>query len=530
MDGFVYRLAFDSSDNLYASGQFTTAGGVSTGSTAKWDGSSWSSLNSNFDIAPEALACDSSGNLYAGGSFTNIDGYIAKWDGSSWTPLGSGPGGTVSSLVFDGGGNLYAGRSAQVAKWDGSSWTDLGTGLNDTVRALAIPPSNSKLYAGGHFNTTSGKVAGYIAQWASSTGKLALTDFNGDGKTDLLWRNDSKGGNVIWLMDGATMSSSGTTNVTFTNTDSVWTGNFDNDAKSDILVYRVNQNKATIHIMNGTHASESEDIALGIDPALQVVAIGHFNRGSDDNSDILWRNPSTGANEVWLMDKFTFSQQPLNAIGSDWQLIGTGDFNGDGHSDLLWRKNTGHNVIWLMNGTTILPESGNIYTVTDFSWKIVAIYDFDGDGMSDLFWRNEGNGFNVIWLMNGASIKSDGNTSWVPLDWKMLALGSYGNDGNILWRKQVDNSAFSIVWKQLTTDKPESSASPPQELRLEWHIMENTPKPARKIEVSKSESYSGTLIITDPPTGEQMPKQKPDNTNPMNLQPPLPVMNILKSR
>ena len=39
MDGYdVYALAVDASGNLYAGGNFTTAGGVSANRIAKWDG------------------------------------------------------------------------------------------------------------------------------------------------------------------------------------------------------------------------------------------------------------------------------------------------------------------------------------------------------------------------------------------------------------------------------------------------------------------------------------------------------------
>ena len=36
--------------------------------------------------------------------------------------------------------------------------------------------------------------------------KLSLTrcDFNGDGKTDILWRNGFTGENAVWFMDGTT--------------------------------------------------------------------------------------------------------------------------------------------------------------------------------------------------------------------------------------------------------------------------------------------------------------------------------------
>jgi len=38
--------------------------------------------------------------------------------------------------------------------------------------------------------------------------------------------------------------------------------------------------------------------------------------------------------------------------GPSWHAIGTSDFNGDGHSDILWQNVSGQADIWEMNGTT----------------------------------------------------------------------------------------------------------------------------------------------------------------------------------
>ena len=40
-------------------------------------------------------------------------------------------------------------------------------------------------------------------------------------------------------------------------------------------------------------------------------------------------------------------------------MIGTGDFNGDGHSDILWQNTSGQAAIWEMNGTNIIG-GGNV--------------------------------------------------------------------------------------------------------------------------------------------------------------------------
>jgi hypothetical protein len=52
-------------------------------------------------------------------------------------------------------------------------------------------------------------------------------------------------------------------------------------------------------------------------------------------------------------------------VPNAWVVVGTGDFNGDGKSDILWRNSNGDVGIWLMNGTQTLSQPvdlGNVPT------------------------------------------------------------------------------------------------------------------------------------------------------------------------
>jgi hypothetical protein len=209
---YVSALAFDTAGNLYAGGNFITAGNgtdnVTVNGLAKWDGTSWSILGSGLEGAASspfesphlavvsALAFDVEGNLYAGGIFMkagDVRTYsIARWDGSSWSALGQGLGlfigpwwfittPQVIALAVGPSGDLYAGGAYiktaggvavnNIAGWNGSSWAALGTGIGEPrlgVMALAVDPRGN-LYAGGQFSTAGGVAANHIAKWDGSS-------------------------------------------------------------------------------------------------------------------------------------------------------------------------------------------------------------------------------------------------------------------------------------------------------------------------------------------------------------------------
>jgi hypothetical protein len=186
MNDWVKALAV-SGTNLYAGGSFTTAGGLPANNITIWDGNAWSALAggmagpvTGFKSAVLALTVSGT-NLYAGGNFTTAGGVtvnsIARWDGSTWSALGSGVAGkngavyalAVSGNVLYAGGSFITAGGVEangIARWDGKAWSTLGSGVNGDVRALAV--SGTDLYAGGCFTTVGGVVATNVARWNGS--------------------------------------------------------------------------------------------------------------------------------------------------------------------------------------------------------------------------------------------------------------------------------------------------------------------------------------------------------------------------
>ena len=84
-------------------------------------------------------------------------------------------------------------------------------------------------------------------------------------------------------------------------------------------------------------------------PTWQAIGTGDFNQ--DGFSDILFQNTNTGQVSVWEMNENTMiGGGPVANPGTSWHAIGTGA----GGSDILLQNTSGQTSIWEMNGT---PQS-----------------------------------------------------------------------------------------------------------------------------------------------------------------------------
>ena len=121
------------------------------------------------------------------------------------------------------------------------------------------------------------------------------------------------------LMNGATISSS----VTFAVTDSSWSiagiGDFDGDGKSDILWRNSATGADAIMLMNGATTLSNTIFSTVPGPDWNIAGVGDFD--GDGKSDILWRNGVTGENTIWLMNGTTIvAGTSMGVVGSAWSI------------------------------------------------------------------------------------------------------------------------------------------------------------------------------------------------------------------
>lgn len=365
---------------------------------------------------------------------------------------------TLVNAMYSAYGAFTAKIFPILARESGRWSVDGGTNwhLNDTITGLQAgavtlsfksitgwvkPSSTSVTISGGHLTSSAG------------TYKSSASDVNGDGYSDVIWQNSATGDGTVWLMsDGVVTSTHTITSPTGGQYDLVSaSSDFNGDGKADMLWREKSTGSLYMRLMNGdrvwdegyvTNNSNGKTPAPGDE--WRIAGIGDFN--GDGMADILWRDSKTGALVQWTMDgKLIITGTSLGTVKTEWDVSGTGDFNADGTDDILWRNGSnGSLVIWnMMDGKY---SSYNKLGALNSSWRVEGLGDFDGDGRADILLRDKATGAGVIWLIDNGAIKSSASIGVVDARWEAAAIGDYNGDGkgDILWR---DSSSGQVtIW------------------------------------------------------------------------------------
>jgi FG-GAP-like repeat/FG-GAP repeat len=443
---------------------FLGAGGKGIGGNGGFGGGGGNAFGG---LGINAEAIGGAGGFGGGGGFGNTVG-VAGFGGAggfaSSGASGNGGGAGFGGAIFIRSGSLNLTNTTLTnniaiggASANGGEGKGLGGGIfamnsltNTNGNNQGMPTILPKVTS---INTTYAQNSAYNDSTTENTyGSITLAvtpsptrnDFNGDGKSDILWRNDN--GNIaLWQMNGTTVT---TTSTVATAVPTAWqiagTGDFNGDRKAEILWRNTTDGNISIGQYNPITAPP---IVGAVPTALQVASTGDFN--GDGKSDILWRN-TNGDVSIWQMNGTASNSQTVIAnVTTDWKISGTGDFNGDGKADILWRNDDGSIALWQMNGSALLsPTSLTSTPSVDSSWKINGIADFNGDGKSDILWRND-NGQVAVWTMDGATALSKDLTnpnSSVDNSWKITGTSDFNSDGkaDILWR---NNDGSTAIWE-----------------------------------------------------------------------------------
>lgn len=208
-------------------------------------------------------------------------------------------------------------------------------------------------------------------------------------------------------------------------------GDFDADGQADVL-WQNPQNLDVVitHYSNTGQLQREVILQSGLSASWKIRGTGDFNY--DGRTDILWQNSQTGQVYIYLVEDDRWHGNKVSVVkDNDWQVIKIADFNGDHKADILWRHAvTGKVWLYTMNGTNI--ASSKLISDVSTTWDIIAVADVTNDQRADIIWRNRNTGQHWLYIMNGHQIVKSKPFFDILAngDWFVESSGDFDGDGD----------------------------------------------------------------------------------------------------
>ena len=304
-------------------------------------------------------------------------------------------------------------------------------------------------------------------------------DFNGDGKTDLLLLNDTNHGVAIWQMNGTQVatavrrSAPSTPPAAGTIED---TGDFNGDGKADLLLLNDTNHGVAIWQMNGTQVDSQPQVGtINAAAAGTSQDTGDFN--GDGKTDLLLLNDTNHGVAVWQMNG---TQVDLKRPGRHHRYAAgtsqdTGDFNGDGKTDLLLLNDTKHGVaVWQMNGTQVerqrrrsapsMPPAGGASRTPATSTAMEN---------QTCWFLNDTNHGVAVWQMNGTQVELNPQVGSINAagGWHYDDLRDFNGDGKTDLLLENDTNHGVAVWLMDGTQVIASPQVGTVNAAADWHLI-----------------------------------------------------------
>ncbi len=279
----------------------------------------------------------------------------------------------------------------------------------------------------------------YGARVAAVSQVFPAADFNGDGKSDLLWRNYQTNQIGVWLMNGTAIDQIANIGSAPSDWQIVGLADLNRDGKTDIIFHNTSSGQFGVWFMNGPTVTSMQNFNL---PAnYPVLAFADFDR--DGNPDVVQYDPSSGTAVISQnLGNLTFVEKSAVRISTDCVLAGVADITGDGIPEVIWRNRTSGLVgAWFVSNFQVANEVS--LAAPPLNWRLRGIGHFSGKASDDLLWENTQTGQVGLWTFTGGvSFSTPVLNAAAPPGWQPF--GGLNLDGSsvsdIFWLNTQDYS------------------------------------------------------------------------------------------
>jgi hypothetical protein len=215
--------------------------------------------------------------------------------------------------------------------------------------------------------------------------KVVLGDFNGDGKVDLAVvataSQSAPGGVSILLGNGDGTFQPAVTYSVGAGTFDVAVGDFNGDGKADLVValFAPGVNQVAVLLGNGDGTFQTP-VNYGAGAGPTAVVVGDFNQ--DGKADIAVADAGGAVGILLGNGDGTFQPALFTIFGTYPASLVVGDFDGDGKPDLAVADSGG--FLWVLLGNGDGTFQTPVSYQTSGSARSLAVGDFNGDGKPDI--------------------------------------------------------------------------------------------------------------------------------------------------
>jgi hypothetical protein len=364
----------------------------------------------------------------SGGGHLTLNGVALA--AQTWITVNAADLGSVSYV----GGSAAGSETLFVAASDGKAWS-----ANATLTATTLAP-------------------------VTAPSRPARGDFNGDGTSDILFRNNANGATWVAEMDQGSLANWSSLGSSSTSYRAVGVGDFNGDGTSDVLVRNAaNGDTWSAEVSDGNFAGWHQ---IGSsNTAFSVVGVGDFY--GSGTSDFLVRNNATGS--TWFGEMSGGDFAGWHQVGNSntaYSVVGVGDFNGDATDDILFRNNANGDT-WFAQMNDGALQGWHQVGGSNTAFSVAGVGDFNGDGTDDILFRNNATGDNWFAQMNDGAFQGWHQIGGSNTAYAVAAVGDYNGNGtsDILFRNNGSGDTWFAAmnngaldgWHQVATTDPSYS-------------------------------------------------------------------------
>ena len=317
-----------------------------------------------------------------------------------------------------------------------------GTGVQDLIVYNPTSPGYEYSLISAGNGSYSGIAHAGVNAGPSAFDTVLQGDFNGDGKSDVLFYSSASGMLEVGIGNGfggftyaVPVSIGAGYNV-------IARGDFNADGKTDLLIYRRSDGAAYVGLSNGDGTFNF--IAQLFSAGFTTVAVADYN-GDGVSDVILYNNQSVPYSAYYLQGDGSghFINATALFFGPGYNVY-PADLNGDGKSDfILYRPNDGTIFVAIGNGTSFSYH----YLLYSPGFTAFKIGDVNGDGIPDLVLYNNLNANGYLLLGDGKGNFPTGYSLFFGPGMDFVDLRDFNGDGkqDVIIYRSADGTSFTGI-------------------------------------------------------------------------------------